>query len=135
MYQRILKSLVLASLAAFIAAPAIAQTHIDIGGLHIRIASDAPPQARHEPRPPQPSRDDVWINGYWDRRGESWEWNTGRWERPVDRRYHWVNARYTREGNHYRYDPGHWSNQQLIEGDDYKQWRHEQEANKNHKKD
>jgi hypothetical protein len=130
-----LKSIVLSSLAAFIAAPAFAQIQADIGGLHIRIAGEAPPPVRYEQRPPRAHQDDVWINGYWDRRGDRWEWATGRWERPVNRQTHWVNARYTRQGNHYRYDPGHWSNQQLSEGEDYQQWRHEQEANKNPHRD
>jgi hypothetical protein len=134
-YRRILKSIALSSLAAFIAAPALAQISADIGGLHIRIASDAPPGARHEQRPPRLHQDDVWINGYWDRRGDRWEWSTGRWERPVNRQTRWVNPRYTREGNHYRYDPGHWSNQRLSEGEDYQQWRREQEANRNHPRD
>ncbi len=78
------------------------------------------------------NRDDVWINGYWDRRGDRWEWSTGRWERPVSRNTRWVNPRYRREGNRWRYDPGHWSNQQLSEGEDYQQWRREQSASRNH---
>lgn len=135
MYKRILKSIVLSSLTAFIAEPAVAQIQADIGPLHIRIASDAPPRARQERRPPRPNRDDVWIGGYWDRRGDRWEWSTGRWERPADRRARWVRARYSREGNHWRYDPGHWSNQRLTEGDDYQQWRRDQQANRNRRRD
>lgn len=130
MYKHILKTIVLSSLAAFIAAPAVAQVNIDIGSLRIRIASDAPPRPRVERRPVQVNREDVWIVGYWDRRGDRWDWIPGRWERPVDNGARWVAPVYRREGNHWRYDPGHWSNQQLVEGDDYKQWKQEKQEKK-----
>ncbi len=135
MYRRILKSIVLSSLAAFIAAPAVAQIHADIGPLHIRIVGEAPPRVRPERRPPRPNRGDVWIAGYWDRRDDRWEWSTGRWERPMDRNIRWVNPRYKREGDRWRYDPGHWSNQRLSEGDDYQEWRRDQEARRRHRRD
>ncbi len=123
MYQRVLRTLVLSSLAAFIAAPATAQINIDIGSLRIRIVSEAPPRPRLEPRSVQVHREDLWIVGYWDLRGDRWEWAPGRWERPVRSGIRWVPAIYVRDDDHWRYDPGHWSNQRLVEGDDYKQWK------------
>jgi hypothetical protein len=121
--------MVLTSLAALIAIPAFA----DLGSIHIRIATNAPPRAQYERRPARPYSDAVWINGYWDRQDDRWAWLSGRWERPNYPRAYWINARYTREGCPWyhrsgcawRYEPGHWSNQQLVEGEDYKQWKHE----------
>jgi WXXGXW repeat (2 copies) len=123
MYRRVLKSMILTSLVVLAAAPASPQIRAEIGPLRIRIATDAPPRARYERRTVRPDRDSVWINGYWDRQGDQWAWSTGRWERPHDRRDRWVRARYRREGRAWRYEPAHWSNQQLVEGDDYRQWR------------
>ena len=133
MHKHFLRSIVLTSLGALIAMPAFAQVRADLGPIHIRIATDAPPRARYERRMVRPHRDAVWINGSWDRRDNRWDWVPGRWEQPSDRRVRWISARYTREGCPWyrrqgcgwRYVPGHWSNQQVIEGDDYRQWRSE----------
>jgi hypothetical protein len=130
MYNRILKSLVLTSFAVLTALPAFAQVRADVGPLHIRIANEAPPRSRYERRAPRPNRDSVWIRGYWDRQGDQWGWVSGRWEQPRDRRAHWVNARYAREGRAWRYEPAHWSHEQLVEGDDYRQWRSEHNSNR-----
>jgi hypothetical protein len=125
MHRRILKSMILTSFAVLVAIPAFSQVRADLGGLHIRIATDAPPRARYEVRTARPDRDSVWIGGYWDRQGDQWAWSTGRWERPENRSTRWVKPRYTREGNAWRYDPAHWSHQQLVEGEDYQRWKSE----------
>ena len=142
MYTRVLKSVAFTALAALVAMPAIAQIRADIGSLHIRIASAPPPRAQYERRPPQQHRDDVWINGYWHRQDDQWAWNNGRWDRPSDRNVRWVNARYTREGCPWyhqqgcawRYEPAHWSNQRLVEGDDYQQWKQDRGSKNRGKK-
>jgi hypothetical protein len=123
MYRRVLKSMVLTALAGLIAIPAVAQVRADLGPVHIRIATDAPPRAHRERRMARPHRDAVWIRGYWDRQDDRWVWISGRWEQPNDRHARWINARYRREGRAWRYEPGHWSHQQVVEGDDYRQWR------------
>jgi hypothetical protein len=125
MYNRVLKSMLLTALGVLTVSPAFAQVHADVGPLHIRIATEAPPRARYERRLARPDRDSVWIKGYWDRQDSRWEWVGGRWERPSDRRARWVNPRYRREGRAWRYEPAHWSHQQLVEGDDYRRWRDE----------
>jgi hypothetical protein len=107
------------------ALPAAADVRADLGPLRIRIATDAPPRAQRERRPPRPDRDSVWIDGYWDRQGDRWAWVSGRWEQPRDRHNRWVKPRYQREGQAWRYEPAHWSDQRLEEDDDYRQW-HEQ---------
>jgi hypothetical protein len=132
MYRRILRSIAFASLTILTAAPAFAQVRADVGPLHIRIATDAPPRARSERRPPRPDRDAVWLNGYWDRQGDQWVWTTGRWERPAAANVRWVRAKYVREGNAWRYEPARWSNQQVDEGEDYQRWKQEHHDSRHH---
>lgn len=128
MHKSILKPLLLGALAVLTAAPAMAQIRAELGQLHIRIATDAPPRARYERRPPRPHRDAVWIRGYWDRQDDRWGWVSGRWEQRRDRHARWINARYRREGRVWRYEPAHWSDQRLLEGEDYQRWRQEQRS-------
>jgi hypothetical protein len=133
MDSRYLRSIVLGSLAALVAMPAFADVQANLGSLHIRIADNAPPPARYERRMTPPDRDSIWITGYWHRQDNRWDWIDGRWDRPVDRNVRWIKPQYTREGCPWyrqqgcgwRYAPGHWSNQQLVEGEDYQQWKHE----------
>lgn len=124
-------------------APASAQT-LDLGPLHIRLSTDAPPRARYERRPARPYRDSVWIQGYWDRQQDSWSWIDGRWEQPRHANARWIQARYTREGCswfnrrsnncRWRYEPAHWSDQRLVEGDDYRDWRSNRNQGNNRNK-
>jgi hypothetical protein len=125
MYRQVLKSMALTSFALLIAIPAVAQVRADLGPLHIRIASDAPPRAQYERRSARTDRNAIWIKGYWHRQDDRWVWVSGRWDHRPDARAHWINARYRREGNAWRYEPARWSNQQVDEGPDYQQWRHD----------
>jgi WXXGXW repeat (2 copies) len=142
MLRRVFKSMLLAAFAVLIAIPAAAQVQADLGPLHIRIATDPPPRARYEGRMVRPHRDSVWINGYWDRQQDQWGWISGRWEQPSNPRARWINARYIREGCPWyrrrgcawRYEPAHWSNQQLVDGDDYRRWRNEHGRKRGHGK-
>lgn len=134
MYKQVLKSIVLTSFAALVALPAAAQIRADLGPVHIRIANDAPPRARYERRTPRPHRDSVWINGYWDRRDDRWDWSSGRWEQRQDRRARWIKARYKKEGRAWRYEPARWSHQDLLEGDDYRQYRDERRAERDRRR-
>ena len=124
MYRQVKKSLMLGALGALLAGPSMAQVHVELGPLHIRVVSEGPPPVRYEHRPPRPDRESIWIGGYWDRRDDRWEWSAGRWERPQDRRYGWVRARYVREGRYWRYEPGHWSNDRLND-EEYRRWHNE----------
>lgn len=140
MHRRILKPMMLASFAALFAIPASAQVRADLGPLHIRIANDAPPHARYEARTSRPYTDAMWVNGYWHWQDTQWAWTNGRWDRPSDRNVRWVDAKYQREGCswyhqtncRWRYEPAHWSNQQLVEGEDYRQWRNERYGHDRH---
>jgi WXXGXW repeat (2 copies) len=123
MYRSILKSLVLTAVGVLVAVPAFAQIRVDLGPLNIRIASDAPPPVRYERQTARPDRDSVWIKGSWDRQDDKWAWVSGRWDKPSDPNSRWVNAKYSREGQAWRYEPAHWSQQQVVEGDDYRKWK------------
>ena len=125
MNTRMLKSALLLSFGALFASPASAQDvaiRADLGPLHIRVLPEAPPPIRYERRPPRPQRGYIWVGGYWDRRGDRWDWVDGRWEAPR-RGVYWVAPRYQRYDREWRYDPGHWSNERLVESDEYRNWR------------
>lgn len=126
--HRKLSHLVLpAALLAFSCVPAAAQIRIgvELPSIHIRIAPDAPPPPRVEMRMVRPSRNHVWIGGYWDRQDDRWAWAPGRWEEPARRGVVWVRPQYLREGGVYRYEPAHWSHQRMEEGEDYSRWHKE----------
>lgn len=127
MHKGIKRALLLGSFVAFSTVPSSASAQdivANLGPLHIRVVDDAPPPIRYERRPVSPGRKYVWIGGYWDRRGNSWDWTPGRWETKRDGRYGWVKARYVREGRSWRYEPGHWQNERLDDSD-YRRWRNE----------
>ncbi len=121
------RSLKPALLAAFLGAacPALAQVHVELPSVEIRIGRTAPPRLRHERRPPRPGRDFVWLAGAWDWQGDGWVWVPGRWDRPAYRHAKWIAPRYRRDGAAWVFEPGHWSGQRLVEGDEYRRWRSE----------
>jgi hypothetical protein len=136
MNKRILEAMVWSSFGVvLLAAPAMADTRADVGPLHIHIATDAPPRAQREYRTVRKDRDAVWIKGYWDRQDGRWAWVAGRWERPSDRHDRWISARYRRESGAWRYEPAHWSHQQIVEGDEYQQWRREHRSEAERRRD
>ncbi len=130
MFKWILRSMVLAALAVLVAIPAAAQIRAELGPLHIRIATEAPPRMRSERRMARPDRDAVWIRGCWHRQDDQWVWIAGRWDRRPDRHARWINARYQRQGRVWRYEPARWSNEQVTEGEDYQRWREEQRSDR-----
>jgi hypothetical protein len=127
MNNRLARLALPAVLAAFSCMPASAQIRIgvDLGAIRIRVAPDAPPPPQREIRMERPSRNHIWIAGYWDRQDDRWAWAPGRWEQPGQRGSRWVKPRYQPESGAYRYEPGHWSHQRMEEGEDYSRWRNE----------
>jgi hypothetical protein len=125
MYRSAVKAMVLASLAVLVAIPALAEVRAEIGPLHIRMASEAPPRVKSEKKTARSDRNTVWLNGYWHLQEQQWTWVSGRWEQPTQRHAWWVPAAYTREGSGWRYAPAHWSYENLIEGEEYRQWKNE----------
>ena len=68
----------------------------------------APPRIVRERRPPPPSRQHVWVNGYqrWD--GNAYSWNQGRWEQPPRPRARWVSHHYVHQKGGWVLVDGHW---------------------------
>ena len=133
--KRLLNPAFLVAFMAVSAVPVMAQVHVDLPRVEIRIGHRAPPPLRREHKGHRPSPGQVWIAGAWDWQGSDWAWVDGRWDRPADRGIRWNKARYVREGAAWRYEPGHWSNQRLVEGDDYRQWRTDNDRNHGRKHD
>ncbi len=50
----------------------------------------------------------VWVNGYWEGRGGSWQWVRGSWVRPPRHGAVWVAPSYRPYRNGYHYRPGYW---------------------------
>lgn len=71
----------------------------------IRIA---PPRVMVEKRPPPPSRNHVWVQGYqrWD--GNAYQWSPGGWQQPPRPGARWVAHHYVRQNGGYVLVDGHW---------------------------
>ena len=125
MQKRLARLVIPVVLAMFSCAPAFSQIRIgvELGPVHIRIAPEPPPPMRMERRMERPGPRYMWIPGYWDRQGDRWEWLSGRWEEPNQRGSRWIRPQYRQDGGAYRYEPGRWSNQRMVEGEDYTEWR------------
>ena len=50
----------------------------------------------------------VWVDGFWDLRGNRWGWVGGRWERPPRQHAIWDRDRWERNGDHWRFHRGRW---------------------------
>ncbi|MGA2265225.1 MAG: YXWGXW repeat-containing protein [Phycisphaerae bacterium] len=72
------------------------------------IVDEPPPPLIVEYRPPCPSADCIWIDGYWHWDNHRYVWNRGRWSVPPHHGAVWVAPRYERHENRYHYTPGHW---------------------------
>ncbi len=138
MLRSVFKSIATMTFVGLTSLPAAAQVNVQVNvplpGLEIHVAHQAPPRYRSEQKPSRPGRDYLWVGGFWHWHGSGWDWVPGRWDRPDAHGARWMKAQYTHEGSVYVYHPGHWSNQQLIEGDDYRQWKGENHSNKDHHK-
>jgi hypothetical protein len=117
---------VLASLAGAIALPALAQIPVPppppLPDLHVRVVETAPPPLRREVilYRERPARDYVWVKGFYDWRGNGWDWVPGHWIAPPERTVRWVSPRYVRVEEGWWYEPAHWSNQQLVVEEKFK---------------
>jgi len=88
-----------------------------------RVIVEAPPPRReviivHEAPPPprreviiernRPSRDHVWVKGYWVWRGSRHVWVDGHWERPPRPHAVWVEPRWERRPEGHIFIEGYW---------------------------
>lgn len=74
------------------------------------VVIQAPPAARPEAVPPQPSSQDVWVAGYWTWQNNDYAWMAGHWQVPPTRGAVWVNPSWNREGDAFRFYEGYWKN-------------------------
>lgn len=90
-----------------VAIPASAQLHIGVG---INIG---PPPSQKERMIVRPSRDAVWIAGYyrWAPRRHRYVWVAGRWALPPRPHAIWVEGRWERRNNEWVYYQGRWENE------------------------
>ncbi len=72
------------------------------------VVMQAPPQAQQEVPSARPSRDHVWIPGYWSWRTDRYEWMAGHWQVPSRFGAVWVPPRWQPEGTSWRYYEGYW---------------------------
>lgn len=72
------------------------------------VVMQAPPQAQQEVPTPRPTRDHVWLAGYWSWRTDRYQWMAGHWEVPPRAGSVWVPPRWQPEGTAWRFYEGYW---------------------------
>ncbi|MEY4938434.1 MAG: hypothetical protein RIQ93_169 [Verrucomicrobiota bacterium] len=78
-----------------------------VGGSSI-VVMQAPPAAQQEVPPSRPTRDHVWVPGYWSWQSNAYQWRAGHWETPPRTGAIWVPPRWQMEGGSYRFFEGYW---------------------------
>lgn len=79
-------------------------------GVHVNFIAQPPPPPRHEVivERTRPSRDHVWIQGYWVWREGRHVWIGGHWERPPRPHAVWVEPRWEHRHEGYVFVDGYW---------------------------
>lgn len=74
------------------------------------VIHEAPPPPRHEViiERERPSRDHIWIKGYWVWRGGHHVWVDGHWERPPRPHAVWIEPRWEVRGGGHVFIEGYW---------------------------
>ena len=98
---------VLVSSFAKSAPPPVLVAAVDI---NVVLEAISPPP-RHEVivERDRPSRDHVWIKGYWANRRGHHEWIDGHWERPPHGRTVWIEPRWEKHDRGYVFIEGYWA--------------------------
>ena len=99
--------------APVVAAPAPAATVTAVPspvGASSIIVTQAPPQAQQEVPTPRPTRDHVWVAGYWSWSSSTgtYQWVAGHWEIPPRVGAVWIPPRWQPEGGSWRFYEGYW---------------------------
>ena len=105
-----------ALLFACLLAPPIARSApqlvpVRVASVNVDLIFEAPPPPRHEVivERERPSRDHVWVPGYWIGRQRKHEWVPGHWERPPHGRTLWVEPRWEKRDRGYVFVEGFWA--------------------------
>jgi len=79
-------------------------------GVRLNFVAVAPPPVRHEVivERERPSREHVWIGGYWVWRNGRHEWIAGHWAKPPRPHAVWVEPRWERHREGYVFIEGFW---------------------------
>ncbi len=72
------------------------------------VVMQAPPAAQQEVPAARPTRDHVWVSGYWTWQTNRYEWRAGRWEIPPRVGAVFVPPRWQPEGASWRFYEGYW---------------------------
>ena len=57
---------------------------------------------------PRPSKEHIWVAGEWNRDGDKWEWESGRWQEPPNKNAEWVKGHWRMSAGMWHWAPGHW---------------------------
>jgi hypothetical protein len=68
----------------------------------------APPPLREERMSSRPSRQHIWVEGYWIGNRGRHEWVAGHWEVPPRERSNWVAPRWEQRDRNYLFVQGYW---------------------------
>jgi len=75
-------------------------------GVYVTMAPPPPPVVGYVGRPP--SREHVWVDGYWRWNGYRHEWVSGYWTRPPHRHARWAPGYWRHERRGYIWIEGRW---------------------------
>jgi hypothetical protein len=74
------------------------------------------PAAKPETKGKAPSKDAIWVPGFWSLQGDrntapraGWVWQSGRWLTPPARDAHWFPAHWGFSDGWWSWVPGHWT--------------------------
>lgn len=73
------------------------------------VVTQAPPALQEDTRIARPSRQHVWLAGYWSWRDDRYVWMAGHWDLPPTSRSVWTAPRWEQEGSDYRFYEGFWN--------------------------
>jgi hypothetical protein len=98
-------------LAPFTARGASSITPRLLAAVDVNIYLGAPPAPRHEVivERDRPSRNHVWVAGYWANRHGRHEWISGHWELPPRGRTIWIAPRWEKRDRGYVFIDGYWA--------------------------
>lgn len=94
--------------------------------------TEPPPPLIVEKCPPCPTKNYVWVNGYWSCNGKKYVWKKGCWVPPRHKGEYWIEPRYDKHKKGYHYTPGHWDKKPPKHHDKPK--KHHDKPKKHHDK-
>jgi len=83
-------------------APAVITSEI------IMVKDAVPPPRGDETPPDSPSKEYIWVPGYWKYEGGEYVWEAANWVKPPPSMTTWVPPTAEKRGDGYAFTPGHW---------------------------